>query len=73
MSVIKISSDKIVRAKYSEAWSICIWGNPKMTVICGHCKNKFATREYIPDNKTREAMAQCPHCNYWNETRLIMT
>ncbi len=70
MAIIFIPPDKIVKAKYSEAFSICIWGQPKMTVRCGHCNNLFATRDYKPDRETRECMAHCPSCNYWNKTGL---
>jgi len=67
---VKVTEDKIVKAKYSEAFSFSIFGNPKMTVICSHCNKTFSTREYRPDTKTREAMAHCPHCDYWNGTAL---
>jgi hypothetical protein len=68
--VIPIPSDKMVKAQYSEAWAICLWGNPKMTVVCGHCSAKFETRDYIPHKNTGEILALCPYCTFWNMTGL---
>jgi len=69
---IRITPDKIVRAKYSEAFCLSIFGMPKMTVICGNCGGQFKTREYIPEKITREAIAHCPYCSMWNQTGLTL-
>jgi len=68
-----IDPDKMIKARYAEAWSMSFFGNPKMQVVCGSCSAMFETRNYIPEHTTREAIACCPHCGMWNKTGLVMT
>lgn len=67
--MITIPSDRIVDAAYGECWSICLWGNPKMKVICGGCTRPFETRSYL--NLDGSIAVNCPHCGKWNKTGMV--
>jgi hypothetical protein len=62
---IQIPADKISFAKHAEGWNMCLWGNPKITVICGKCYGEFKTRSYHPFTEGG-VIANCPHCSQWN-------
>ncbi len=69
-----ISQDKICNAAHAEAWSMCLWGNPKADVVCGKCQRPFATRTYYPFNRGKpdeSTVANCPHCGMWNKLGFI--
>lgn len=73
MSII-IPKDKIVTAVGAEAWNMCLWGNPKATVICGSCYAQFKTRDYYPINRGQQnenTVANCPRCGKWNELGFV--
>jgi len=44
--MIKIDIKDVVTAKYVEGWNMSLFGNPKLTIICGNCSGKFKTRDY---------------------------
>ena len=71
--MITLDRDKLCEAKYASAWSVSIFGNPKMTIICGNCCAEFATRSYHPFNKGKPdecIVAHCPYCTKWNKVKL---
>lgn len=68
---MSISIDKVCGAVSVEGWAICLWGNPKLSVVCGNCKGPFSTRQYaFITNKGRQIAVFCPHCQYYNLTGL---
>ncbi len=76
---LTISQSNLVNAISYEAWSICLWGNPKMTVICGGCESEFKTRSYYAYNRAghdpacgEAVVANCPRCGKWNRLRGIV-
>ncbi len=69
MSSFTISKDSFCKAAYWAQWSMCLWGNPKASIICGSCKRPFDTRRYFPF-KPSGMVANCPHCGKWNHADL---
>lgn len=72
---IQLSQDQICNAASFEAWSMCLWGQPKASIVCGNCKRPFSTREYRPFNRGQSdegVAANCPHCGKWNVARGIV-
>jgi hypothetical protein len=68
----EIPLEKQTRAMSVSGWSICLWGNPKLSVICGNCCNLFKTRDYIKvTNRGGEIAVFCPHCQHYNLTNLF--
>lgn len=58
-----MSDLEIVKPRYFETWNICLWGDPKFTIVCGKCGVSFKKR--LPMiNKPR---AQCVTCGAINE------
>ena len=63
---------KWCHAAYVEGWSICLWANPKLHVLCGNCGGPFDTRDYITvTNQSNEIAVFCPHCLHYNLTGLF--
>ena len=48
-----------------------LFGNPKLTIVCGDCYGQFKTKDYTLDKKNKEIVANCPHCGMWNRTGLV--
>ena len=72
---IKLTSDQICNAVYVEGWNICLWGMPKLTIVCGNCKGQFKTRDYVPFNRgksDKNTVSCCPYCGKWNKLGLIL-
>lgn len=72
---IIISTARICTARYAEGWNMCLWGPPKMKVICGSCTGQFSTRDYRAFNQGREdedTVADCPYCGMWNKLGVQM-
>jgi|FAXJ01.1.fsa_nt_gi hypothetical protein len=62
---------KLTGAQLVEGYDFCLWGNPKLSVICGHCSGPFKTREYIfMADRGGQIAVFCPHCQYYNLTGL---
>ncbi len=62
-------NEKLCEAKDYRGWNICLWGRPKLSIICGHCDRPFKTRDYFPRNNHagyKGLAAHCPACAYWN-------
>lgn len=54
---------KVVEPRMFEGWNMCLWGDPKFTIVCGECGVAFKKR--IPMmNRPR---VQCPTCGTINE------
>lgn len=63
------TNEKLCEAKDYRGWNICLWGRPKLSIICGHCDRPFKTRDYFPRNNHagyKGLAAHCPTCAYWN-------
>ena len=74
--MISIPSDKIFAAHYATGWNMCLWGPPKVEIICGSCYREFSTRKYHPyyENGCRTAtLANCPSCGMWNKFGMHQT
>ena len=66
-----IKIDKLCGAERVEGWNFCLWGNPKLDVICGNCKGPFSTRQYASmTDRGGQIAVFCPHCGYYNLTGL---
>ena len=62
---------KWCKARHAEAWSVCLWGNPKMTVVCGNCLKTFSTRDYLSvTNCGGQIACKCDGCGAMNLTGL---
>lgn len=56
---IKIPADRICEAHDWETWTISLFGNPKMEMICGKCYRPFASRDYHRYNSDRGLVMCC--------------
>lgn len=66
-----IPLSKICKAESVNGWNICLWGRPKLTIICGDCYNLFKTRDYNHiTNMNNELAAVCPKCGKFNRLGL---
>lgn len=68
--MITIPSDRIVEGGSAHGWSGCLWGAPKLHVICGGCYREFSTRKYHPfyeNGVHSQTVINCPHCGKWNK------
>ena len=66
-----IPISKFCNAESVSGWNMCLWGMPKLTIICGNCYGQFKTRDYIRiTNMGNEYAAICPHCQKYNKTGL---
>jgi len=66
--------EKYTNAISVSGWSICSWGNPKLTAICGNCEGLFNTRQYVTiTNRGNKIALFCPYCHYYNLTNLVQT
>ena len=65
-----VQINKLVNVSYVECWNFSIFGNPKLTVVCGECKGLFKTRDYVTIKNTQTIGVFCPHCKTWNNTGL---
>lgn len=68
---MSIKINEYVKAQHWEMWSMCLWGKPKMEMICGdtNCSGSFETRDHYNFNRGREdsgIIAKCPYCGKWN-------
>ena len=66
-----IDSENTCWASYIEGWNFSIFGNPKLSIVCGNCHSLFKTRDYYPtyciDSEVPIVMTPCPHCEKWNK------
>lgn len=68
---MSIPASQFVDADTVEGWNISLWGNPKLTIVCGGCHAMFKTKDYLPiTNMDNEYAANCPKCNKWNQLGL---
>lgn len=64
--MININQNNLTDAKLVTGWNMSIFGNPKLTIICGSCDSQFKTRDYYKFNP-RGSVACCPNCGKWNK------
>ena len=72
--MLTIKSENLVSAKYVTGWNICLWGNPKLHIICGNCEGQFLTRQYRPffvKDQHVNTVACCSYCGKWNKLGLV--
>lgn len=54
-------------ASYYETWGFCLWGSPKIKIVCGECNALYSTRDYVKvTNMHNQIAAFCPYCRKWN-------
>jgi len=68
---MSIPLSKFYQAESVSGCNICLWGKPKLLIICGSCYKPFETRTYYPiTNMENELAAICPSCNQYNKLGL---
>lgn len=66
---MKLPADRICDAASFQVWSICLFGMPKMNMVCGKCYRPFSSRDYSRYNSGEGIIMCCPHCGMWNVAR----
>lgn len=74
--MIILKEEQLCDAAHYSGWNICLWGNPKMTIICGSCHGEFKTRSYYRFDREKgpeKTVANCPYCRKWNKMNIVLT
>jgi hypothetical protein len=64
-----INGHPLVRAANCEGWAMSLFGQPKMTIVCGECMGTFKTRDYhkvLKKGTPIGSFAKCSCCGMLN-------